>query len=308
MMNLVRIVLGVMSALALVATDGVAASIHTALAGDGKTTILIEAHLDDGRVQRPGVELIGGSIFHLNFNSLASGSTLTLLTPSAVAAPPANLRAEMLLGDAGLNTGVLNVAGGAGLAVNSQPIASDLGLGFFFHQQVVNGLGPDMILFDFVDPKSQEADGVHVSALSGLSGYNSFVVGTGAFNGAQFSEVLSIANTARYQETNPISSLTAFETKPLTANNPPVPQNRGVRWLAIDFADLGVEPFGHVDGIFLQSVAGASFDPVLIAGFTPVPEPAAMALGLWAIMALAGISRRTGVEAHAGLARIRALE
>jgi hypothetical protein len=287
-----------MAALVLLTNDVAAASVQTALAGDGMTTVLTSVQLDDGRMQRPGVELIGGSVFHLNFNSDPSGNTISLLVPSAVAAPSANTRAAMLLGDAGLNTGIMNIPAGIGLAAQAMPTANDLGMGFFFDRPVVNGPGPDMILFDYVDSMSQSADGVQLSALSGSSGYNSLAIGTGIFSATQFSSALSIAKTSRYQQANPIQSLADFETKALSPNNPspfpPIPQNRGVRWLMVDFADLGVGPFDNVDGIFLQSMADANFDPVFIAGFTPVPEPATLSLGLGALAILFVISRGPG--------------
>jgi hypothetical protein len=182
---------------------------------------------------------------------------------------------DLLESDRSLVTGVIN-PGGSAIALKSDPVlqgdsASEgrpltPGIGFRFQQPVINGPGPDVVLFELHSKVNlPNGDGFHVSPVAFKPGLRSHTI-------------------KRYDIT-----LKAVESMPLrTFVLPTFSQNGNLldfkvsdgmgdlpptlpfysTAVGIDLSDLGYEIGGSIEGLFLQDDMDENrqFDPVFIGG------------------------------------------
>ncbi|HUT35975.1 MAG TPA: LamG-like jellyroll fold domain-containing protein [Planctomycetota bacterium] len=237
-----------------------------------------------GRETIPAADLIPVDIVHLNTSDQAA-----LLNAVGGGVPAAGSRATWL-NDAALGTGICNV--GAGTGLSRDPVSTDRGLGITFRQAVINGPGPDVIIFelDNNDP-------------------DPFVVGPWSYNGRVDLHPFSVSATDYvplgedtftayvYQAASAVTSLALLESLGFSLQG----TYTGFDYYgyALDLTDLGYLPGQAVSGLFLQSLDASNlFDPLLIVGLPSafIPEPGTMLLLAGGLLALA--RRRASARAR----------
>jgi len=177
---------------------------------------------------------------------------------------------ELLENDKSLATGLIN-PGGSAIPLSQDPIltgeSTTPGMGIQFVRPVINGPGPDLVLFEL--QKSVEAatgDGFHVCPLKFEAGLRSFTVKQFDLS-TKSGDVLptEVFNLLRFDTGKPLldsllSDPGQIRQSPLAHYALPV---------GIDLSDLGYAEGQAVDGLFLQDDASEErqFDPVFIGGF-----------------------------------------
>jgi len=235
-------------------------------------------------------DLIGIDVVH--FKASANASNLT--SPDRIRrpqVPPAGaaLRREVLDRDRQLTTGLLNPGGSREPLVadpvmnepEAKPVATDKGgsekpantpgLGVRFLRPVVNGPGPDVVLFDLhIVVHPERGDAFHVSPLHFTPGLKTHTVRQYDID-LTSPEAQALAKFRLYRFDAPPTSLGELERGRHDAGTF---QSAGAKVLAvgIDLSDLGYPPGASVEGLFFQDLLDDSnyLDPVFIAGFPPV--------------------------------------
>lgn len=183
---------------------------------------------------------------------------------------------ELLEMDRNLATGLIN-PGGSAIPLDQDPILSgDLvdsitpGIGIQFVHPVVNGPGPDLVLFEIqknVEPAT--GDGFHVCPLKFEAGLRSFTVRkfdlSTKSGGVLPTEVFNLLtfDLERPLLDSLLSDPGKIRQSPLAHFALPI---------GIDLSDQGYAEGQAVDGLFLQDDASdeRQFDPVFIGGFPDV--------------------------------------
>jgi len=179
-----------------------------------------------------------------------------------------------VLRDNSLVTGLINPGG------SPQPLTSDPvmnvpedpqhrnapGLAIRFARPVINGPGPDVVLFEMQTVTNPaDGDAFHVSPLVFAEGLKSYTV-RGFDIAMTSSEAKKLASFRLYRFNAPIGSLEELQQ----AECQPTPLRRNFRMLAtgIDLSRLGYPAGAAVEGLFLQDAADDDhkFDPVYIGG------------------------------------------
>ncbi|HUT35974.1 MAG TPA: PEP-CTERM sorting domain-containing protein [Planctomycetota bacterium] len=248
-----------------------------------------------GHVTVPAADLIGVDLVH--FKSTTNQGNLYF--PTGASAPGAGNRAS-LIEDLALNTGVINPGAGTGLTVDpimnspDQSGTNTQGMGVLFSTPVLNGPGPDVILFE-IDDGAPDAFVVSPIVFGTRTDLNAV-----SFLSADYVPLdTSPLGYQVYNASSPVTSLLALETLgfgPGSSGNPH--QFFGA---LIDLSDLGYGAYEPVSGLFLQSLdSGNTFDPTLIVGLQSefIPEPATMFLLAGGLACLA--RRRTSTKAKRG--------
>lgn len=226
-------------------------------------------------------DLIGIDVVH--FKAGANASNLT--SPDRIRrpqVPPAGaaLRREVLDRDRQLTTGLLN-PGGAREPLLVDPVMNEPegkplntpGLGVRFLRPVVNGPGPDVVLFDLhIVVHPERGDAFHVSPLHFAPGLKTHTVRQYDID-LTSPEAQALAKFRLYRFDVPPTSLGELERGRHDAGTF---QSAGAKVLAvgIDLSDLGYPPGASVEGLFFQDLLDDSnyLDPVFIAGFPPVAK------------------------------------
>lgn len=225
-------------------------------------------------------ELIGIQVVH--FGGSKNSYCLMDQVGSSVNGLGSSDRLSVLESDAKLNTGIIN-PGGSLEPLTSDPVMSfdeaanehaaanptelTPGLGFRFRLPVVNGPGPDVVLFEVqsvIDPS--EGDHFHVSPLKFREGLKSTTI-------RRF-DITMLSPEAQSVETFDLAifdsapnSLSQLVSTGYRLTKPPF------RFLAlavgIDLSDLGYNIGETAEGLFLQDaqLSHSTLDPVFIGGF-----------------------------------------
>jgi len=182
--------------------------------------------------------------------------------------------------DRSLCSGLINPGGQVERLV-SDPVLDDSaapdnlgtpGIGFRFQSPVVNGDGPDVIVFEIqtiVNPES--GDFFHVSPLKFSAGLHSHSVVHYDIDLVS-PQSRFIAPYRLYRSTAVPLTLAQALTIPYDSSDVHAVRAK-VLAVGIDLTDLGYPLGASVDGLFLQDALddANSFDPVFIAGFPPTP-------------------------------------
>ncbi len=229
-------------------------------------------------------ELIGVELIH--FHAVANSSNVVDAIGSDLSGTGIADRLSVVENDSLLNSGVIN-PGGAKTALVQDPILengdtiaeatagsgqSTPGMAFRFRQPVVNGPGPDLVLFEMqsvADPV--EGDSFHISPLRFADGLHSFTVRK--FDIHMLSaEAKSLAVFDQYRFNHPPRSVSMLQSNDFRWARPPL-RFFGLA-IGIDLTELGYAAGAKVDGLFLQDADddGHQVDPVLIAGLPEVKE------------------------------------
>lgn len=177
--------------------------------------------------------------------------------------------------DLSLITGAIN-PGGSQEPLESDPVLSGKagtpGMAIRFQQPVINGPGPDVVVFELqgpVDPTT--GDSFHVSPLQFRAGLKSHTVETFDLT-MESPHALELADFYVHMFSEPPLNPETLETIECS----PVLQALKFRALAvgIDLSDLGYAPNEKVDGLFIQDALDDkhTVDPVFIGGLPPLAE------------------------------------
>ncbi len=189
-------------------------------------------------------------------------------------------RARFLDRDRSLCSGLIN-PGGQAVALTSDPVLDDPnlperigtpGIGLRFKTPVMNGPGPDIVLFELQTiVNSERGDAFHVSPLHFDTGLHSHTIRRYDINlTSPQSKMLAPYRLYRAREV-PLSFLQSLQTAHF--GGPIHGIAAKVLAVGIDLSDLGFPIGAKVEGLFLQDAAddNDSFDPVFIAGLPPTP-------------------------------------
>jgi len=181
---------------------------------------------------------------------------------------------ELLETDRRLSTGLIN-PGGSKTPLEVDPVLSGTeatpGLGFRFQRPVVNGPGPDVVLFDLQSKvDSPVGDGFHVSPLRFFPGLRSHTIDRYDIT-IKSSSTLATVDFELMTFPKTKSLLTCNGNERTSSRKPSL--QFYVIATGIDLSDLGVALGDSVNGLFIQDDANDNrqVDPVFIAGF-PAPE------------------------------------
>ena len=212
-------------------------------------------------------DLIGVQIVHY-----VSDKNVRSVATIANAGP---LVRDLLESDRSLATGVIN-PGGSAVPLTADPVlqsdltAADLlptpGIGFRFRQPVVNGPGPDVVLFELHSKVNlPNGDGFHVSPLSFKPGLKSHTVKRYDIT-LKSVESLPLRTFSLPSFTQNGNLLDFKLSDGVGDSHPTLPFYSTA--VGIDLSELGYEIGGLVEGLFLQDDADENrqFDPVFIAG------------------------------------------
>lgn len=171
---------------------------------------------------------------------------------SGESVPPAGERAALMTHDFRLNTGLLNIAVG------------DLAATISFASPLVNGLGPDLVIFE-------------------MQGRNPFQVRinstTMTVNQEDYGPNVTYGSFDSYRrDGGPPSSIEELEngTYEFTQS-----WEGGFNGVALDLDDFGIAPFAAVSDVHFGSVTQTTLgqcDPGLFMGIRSVPEPSSLLL------------------------------
>lgn len=184
-----------------------------------------------------------------------------------------------LLSDDALDTGVIN-PGGSREPLRSAPVLDSSadgdgtpGMAVHFREPVVNGPGPDVVVFEIQClTNSLDGDAFHVAPLSFQGGRRSHTIRAWDLT-MNSPEALRTSGFHLYRSPEPVLDLEGLERSPLITTR----IRSGFRNLAvgIDLSDLGFAEGESVQDLFLQDAADDDqrVDPVLISGLpNGVPE------------------------------------
>ena len=228
----------------------------------------------------PAGDLIGVQVIHFK-NLLKNGKFLATVTDGPDPALSGGSRTALTEDDANINTGVIN-PGGSVTPLTTDPVMNDPedparpntpGMAVRFRKPVVNGPGPDVVLFDFQPVIQPEyGDPFHVSPLRFTNGLRSHSVTR--FDLGTFSpEAQVLAGFRLNQFEKPVTCLSQLRTIPIRGTNFTVTSK--VLAVGIDLSDLGFPADAAVDALFIQDAldGGNQVDPVFIAGLPPLVKP-----------------------------------
>ncbi|WDI43899.1 FecR domain-containing protein [Bremerella sp. P1] len=222
-------------------------------------------------------QLIGFDLIHFKVNQNINNLTTPLLSVDPKSGDDTRRRAEYLDRDHCLCTGILN-PGGSEIPLDSDPDITneDLGqrtpgLAVRFHEPIVNGPGPDIVLFDLhVVVHPEDGDPFHVSPTHFEPGLKSHTI-------RQYD--ISLVDHGSHQ----LSSfrLYGFDRRIRSVDelcqsnhNGGVPHAVPAKVIAagIDLSDLGYPEGAEVRELFIQDAMDDDnyIDPVFIGGFPPV--------------------------------------
>lgn len=212
-------------------------------------------------------ELVKPNVFH--WHAPSNGNTA--LSVGGVD-PGVGNRADALMGDNGLNTGMINPGGTGTLTAAQQatlgPNNNTInGLGVTFDGGLLNGEGIDLIVFEYGDTGAR--DPFRVNRIDGI-------VGDLLIASTDYSVFGS--NPATRLITPNSSTLNLFESGVF---NDTGGVTQGWAGVGIDLSDLGYALGQFAPGLFFSAPSGTGgVDFVFIAGLPapPVPEPATMSL------------------------------
>ncbi len=223
-------------------------------------------------------QLIGIEVLHFKGVSFGRGYLTTGLDDSASTLPD-TFGHGLLDADTSLTTGLINPGGNVmplytDAVINSPEKKEELntpGLAIRFRSPVVNGPGPDIVLFDLhIIVHAVHGDQFHVSPLEFKAGLRSHTIRKFDIN-LSSAEALLIDPFKLYIFKDVVNSLDQLKT---TENNGGMLHTVRAKALAtgIDLSDLGYREGEKVSELFLQDamVKGGHLDPVFIAGFPPV--------------------------------------
>ncbi len=207
-------------------------------------------------------ELIG--ITSTYFKATVNSSNIIDELGKEVGGPGIEDRVSVIDSDSLLVSGLINF-GGSMEPLDRDP-GSDPGMAFLFKQPIVNGPGPDVVLFELqsaIDPP--EGDSFHVSPLHFTTGLHSHTVQRFDIH-MHSAEAKSLATFDQYRFHSEPQSLEELKTAPFKWARPP--HRFYALAVGIDLSDLGYKPGALVEGLFLQDDAADShqIDPVFIAG------------------------------------------
>jgi hypothetical protein len=187
---------------------------------------------------------------------------------------------DLLESDRSLATGVIN-PGGSAIALKSDPVlqgdsASEgrpltPGIGFRFQQPVINGPGPDVVLFELHSKVNlPNGDGFHVSPLAFKLGLRSHTIKRYDITLKAVESmplrtfVLPTFSQATFSQNG---NLLDFKLSDGVGDLPPTLPFYSTA-VGIDLSDLGYEIGGSIEGLFLQDDMDENrqFDPVFIGG------------------------------------------
>jgi hypothetical protein len=147
------------------------------------------------------------------------------------------------------------------------------GIAFRFVRPVVNGPGPDVVVFDLqmlTDPP--QGDAFHVGPLESAAGLGWHTVVSYDIDSTS-PESRLLARFRLFKFASLPLSLTDLLTAP-TNGGQVLPVRARCNAVGVDLADLGYADGAACSGIFLQDAAddGQSFDPTFIAGLPPLED------------------------------------
>jgi hypothetical protein len=212
-------------------------------------------------VRYPVEKLIGIDVLHYKVNP-AHGNWAA--TPKGVDVPSPGRRHELIDRDRNLNTGLINF-GGAVRPLEADPVLRDPedparpntpGMGIRFHRPVVNGPGPDVVLFEYqpvIQPEN--GDPFHVSPLRFGPGLRSKSILRWDLT-IYSPEALTLSGFRLNTFTVPPTSLAAYENAPVKKGVDFNVASKGLA-LAFDLSDLGYAEGAAVDGLFFQDYPDA---------------------------------------------------
>ncbi len=220
-------------------------------------------------------QLIGIEVLH--FKGVPSGrGYLTTGLDDSPETLPETFGAGLLDADVSLTTGLINPGGNVmplytDAVINSPEKKEDLntpGMAIRFRSPVVNGPGPDIVLFDLhIIVHPVHGDQFHVSPLEFKAGLRSHTIRKFDIN-LSSAEALMIDQFKLYIFKDVVNSLDQLKT---IENNGGMLHTVRAKALAtgIDLSDLGYREGEKVSELFLQDamVKGGHLDPVFIAGF-----------------------------------------
>ncbi len=185
----------------------------------------------------------------------------------------------LLDADTSLTTGLINPGGNvmplySDAVINSPEKREELntpGLAIKFRSPVVNGPGPDIVLFDLhIIVHPVHGDQFHVSPLEFKAGLRTHTIRKFDIN-LSSAEALMIDQFKLYIFKDAVNSLDQLKT---TENNGGMLHTVRAKALAtgIDLSDLGYQHGEKVSELFIQDAMakGGHLDPVFIAGFPPL--------------------------------------
>lgn len=225
-------------------------------------------------------ELIGIDLIH--YKAAKNGSIVTELDDVESSAPGSRRRHSLLDRDRKLTTGVIN-PGESLVPLASDPILNDPedprhpntpGFAVRFHEPVVNGPGPDLVIFD-VQPiiHRVKGDPFLVSPLRFAPGLKSHPVMN--FDIDLLSpEALTLADVRPCSLKAPVHSLTDLANAAYLGGQKLAVRAKGLA-TGVDLSDLGYKPGEGVEGLFFQATlvdfpSPPLIDPVFIGGFPSI--------------------------------------
>lgn len=210
-----------------------------------------------GREIRYPVEvLIGIDVLHYKVNP-AQGNWAS--TPKGVEVPPPGRRHDLIDRDRNLNTGLINF-GGAAPPLTTDPVMNDPedparpntpGMAVRFRRPVVNGPGPDVVLFEYqpvIQP--EHGDPFHVGPLRFAPGLRAKTVLRWDLT-IYSPEALTLSGFRLNSFTTPPTSLSAYEAAAVKKGVDFNVLSKGLA-LALDLSDLGYAAGAAVEGLYFQ--------------------------------------------------------
>lgn len=193
--------------------------------------------------------------------------------------PLVKSRKGLLDADASLVTGLIN-PGGSEIPLTTDPVINNPetgtpntpGMAIRFHSPVINGPGPDMILFDLhVIVHPVYGDQFHVSPLRFRPGLHSHTVQKFDIN-LLSAESKMIDKFQLYTFDQTVSSLDQLESFSHNEGMVHVVDAKAIV-TGIDFSDLGYNEGEKIESLFIQDAMEKTMrlDPVFIAGFPETP-------------------------------------
>ncbi len=261
----------------LVALPDRVVSYEAEVADDGKADLLNAVTVQrGGEIIRYEVDdLIGFDVVHFVETETSSvDMTTRVVEPSQLRdLSTSELRRGLLDRDRSLCSGLVN-PGGSTTPLTSDPLLSPLGavepgtpgIGIRFHQPIINGPGPDVILFEMQSPiYPPEGDGFHVSPLKFRPGLKTHTIEV--FDITMHSPAaLAISDFYLFHFLREDAFPRAVEH--VSVANASIHSGSRALAVGIDLSDLGYGEADAVDGLFFQDILDDEFqfDPVFIGG------------------------------------------
>ena len=230
-------------------------------------------------------ELIGVKVTY--FNGLENTHCMTTALNDPDPLKLGKSRLSLLESDRSLMTGLIN-PGGSEIALTADPVMNSPeipgvpntpGMAVRFQQPVVNGPGPDVVLFDLhIIVHPVYGDPFHVSPVHFRPGLQSHSIDKFQIN-LSSAEALLLDKFMLYAFKNKIQSLDQLATLEVDGRALHVVRAKALA-TGIDLSDLGYKEGETVEELFIQDGLGegGNIDPVFIAGL-PRCNPSAIKNG-----------------------------